>query len=310
VIHASFHVHRLSEHTEIFSKGDSAITLKTFFRISFQRVCIAGLLAFLTLESHAASDQDGAFPTNSDVVFSPLLADPREIQLAGYYYRQRDNNVGDVALGHEWGIYRWHSGRDRRWTWQWNLAGMAYSLFKLGGGVNEFETIDFFANIPIQFRRDRTSGRVTFFHNSSHLGDDYIRQARYEGSRYSVEGLKGILSYEPNDSLRVYGGGLYLLHTIPFPQRAGAQVGLEIKSPPLNRHDRYIYSLYTAHDYQPREVTRWASNGRTILGLRCTMQDSRRSLRIQIGRYFGPSPYSQFQLHRENYWDIGIGIDL
>ncbi|MFX8868193.1 DUF1207 domain-containing protein, partial [Acinetobacter baumannii] len=76
------------------------------------------------------------------------------------------------------------------------------------GGVNEFETVDFFANVPVEARYGLWSGRATLFHESSHLGDDFIRRTGTTGYRYSVEGLKIVNSLDLCRFLRVYAGAM------------------------------------------------------------------------------------------------------
>lgn len=51
------------------------------------------------------------FP-ESEQVFQHLEADPRRVQLGAAYYRLDGQNRADVALGHSWGMTRWHTNAD------------------------------------------------------------------------------------------------------------------------------------------------------------------------------------------------------
>lgn len=244
----------------------------------------------------------------SDEVFHPLLADPREMQISAAYYRLRGENAGDVGLGHTWGMARWTLRDD--WTLQWDVAGLAYSRFKVSGAVNELQTIDFVGRLPLDFRRGSFSGRAMLFHQSSHLGDDYIRRTGDEGFRYSVDGLRAQLSEELG-LLRLYGGGLYLLHSVPAPERRAVQGGFELVSPAFRWFKaKYPAFLFLAQDFQSNENAAWNVNSRTMLGVRVKAAANGRAMRFQVGYFEGHSPYGQFYLQREHFADVSIAFDF
>jgi hypothetical protein len=250
------------------------------------------------------------FP-RSDEVFRTLLADPRQIQLSAYYFHENGDDLADVALGHSWGLTRGVTTGKDPWTWQWDVEGMAFSRFLLTGSVNEFQAIDFFANLPIEVRRGAFSAKALLFHESSHLGDDYIRRTHDLGFRYSQDGLRALASYEPLSALRVYGGGYQLLHAIPAPQRTGWQTGAELSSPDFKFPSKLPYSFYLAEDVQsPRPLGPGNPNSYTVLGWRLGFYETSRSMRWHVGYFTGHSPYGQFFEQHENRWDLGVSFDL
>lgn len=263
-----------------------------------------------------AADPDGQRPparwdwfTGRREVFHPLIADPREAQIALAYYRQRGQHTADVGLGHSWGMARWTTSQG--YKLQWNVEGLAYSRFKLSGAVNEFDTVDFFANLPIEFRNGRFSARAMLFHQSSHLGDDYIRRTGDAGFRYSIDGLRGHQSFDVLKGLRVYTGQTYLLHSVPNPERRMAQAGLELSTPALYPFGKaYPSFFYLAQDCQWREYMQWNMNSRTVIGWRLRSQSQPRAVRFQLGYFEGHSPYGQFFLRRERYSDVSIIFEL
>lgn len=258
--------------------------------------------------AQAASAYYGVFPRSNEV-FHNLLADPREIQLSASYYRFQGRHTSDVALGHSWGMARWQL-RQGSWITQWNLEAMAYSRFRLGGSINEFETIDFFANLPVEVRHDIYSAKFKLYHESSHLGDDYIRRTGNSGFRYSQEGLRSVFSVEPASAFRFYGGGTYLLHSIPYSKRWAAQTGVEFKTPDLGLFEEYPCSAFLAQDFQARKNVKWNVNSHSVAGLRFGFKGSLHSMRVQISRFEGHSPYGQFFNQFEHYTDVGISFDF
>jgi hypothetical protein len=250
-----------------------------------------------------------AFPRSGEV-FQELLADPRQVQLAAQYYRQSGMDLGDVALGHSWGLARWQSAGAQPWTVQYDVEGMAYSRFRLTSGSNDFETVDFFANLPVEIRRGPVSGKFMIFHESSHLGDDYIRSTGDLGTPYSIDGLRGLLDYTSLPGLRLYAGAFYLLHTLPAPQRTGAQGGFEIAGPVRKSARKLPHRFYLAEDVQSRGSTAWNLDSETVVGMRLGIKDFDRSMRFFLGYFTGHSPFGQFYEQREDHFFIGLAFDF
>ena len=248
----------------------------------------------------------------TDQLFHRLLADPRQPQTTIRFYRLGGFNLADVGLGNTWGLARWilpgRGGED--WIFQLNLAGMGFSRFKLSGFVNEFQTIDFFGDVPLEFRRGRFSGQVMLFHESSHLGDDYIRRTESTGFRYSVEGVRAVASYEPHPLARVYAGGTGLMHPVPDDQDGALQYGFEVRSKDLGCTAQHQCWAYLAQDFKNHSRVGWNLNSKTELGMRLGAPRAVRAMRVHVGYFGGHSEYGQFHKNREHYWDLGVSFDF
>lgn len=243
-------------------------------------------------------------------VFPRLLADPRQVQLSASYYRLDGRDISDIGLGHAWGLGRWRSGKDQSLLWELDIEGMAYSRFHVKGGVNEFETVDFLAALPLTLRRGDVSFKGSLFHESSHLGDDYIRRTGSAGFRYSTEGLRLLAALEPHRMVRVYGGGNHLLHTVPVTGRGNVQAGAELMSDDLKWTRRMPIRAYAGLDAQWRQRVGWNPDTRTVGGLKFGVKDGTRALRAQGGYFSGHSPFSQFYRERERYCDFQLVLEL
>lgn len=248
------------------------------------------------------------FP-DSHHIFTRLLADPRQAQTSARYYRLGGRDTADVALGNTWGMQSWHLGRNEDWEVQWNIEGMGYSRFLLSGAVNEFQTIDFFANLPVEIRHGKKSARLTLFHESSHLGDDYFRRTGDPGSRYSVEGVRAVAAIEPGSLLRLYGGATELLHSIPSSGRATLQAGFELTTPDLRWIDHPCW-VYLAQDTQSKQYARWNISSNTELGFRVGFPGVLRAVRTHIGYFTGHSAFGQFRANKESYFHFGSSFDF
>ncbi len=270
------------------------------------------LLSVLFFAVHARASEPAStasvdFPPTYEL-FHRLLADPRQVETSASYYRLFGMNLADVALSDSWGLRRWSLGRDGDTLVQADLEGMAYSAFRLSGSVNQFETVDFFANLPVEIRRGRWSARATLYHESSHLGDDYIRSSGGTGSRYSLEGLRAVTSYDLTPGARVYGGTSYLLHRIPTMGRWGVQSGFELTSTNLHAAPRDV-RLYLAQDFQSKEALGWNINSNTEAGVRLSDVGMRRAVRVHLDHFEGHSEFGQFYSRRISMNSLAISFD-
>ncbi|MDE2492044.1 MAG: DUF1207 domain-containing protein [Elusimicrobia bacterium] len=252
------------------------------------------------------------FPRPNEI-FPLLLADPRQIQLSASYYRLDGQNTSDIALGHSWGLTRGRvgTGTPLPWLWEADVEGMAYSRFKVAGGVNEFQTVDFFANLPVTVRRGGVAFKGVLFHESSHLGDDYIRRTGDTGFRYSSEGLRGLASLDVSPVLRLYGGSEWLIHRVPAVGRWTLQAGVELVSPDLGWSAQAPTHLFLAEDLQSHERVAWNVDSHLVCGLRLGFRKNpTRSMRFQLGWFDGHSPYGQFYAQRTHYADVSLVFEL
>lgn len=261
---------------------------------------VAALLSVLAANAAARAPME-VFP-EPEKVFRQLEADPRRVQLGAAYYRLDGKDRADAALGHSWGMTRWRT-EDESWSWQWNVEAMAYSRFTLGGLLNAFETVDFVGNLPLAARHGRWSARAMLFHESSHLGDDYIRRTGDQGFRYSIDGARLTLSVEPLDWLRAYCGATYLLHTIPDPARRAAQAGVELTSRAFGAR---LLRVFAAQDVQFREAVDFHGSWRLMAGVIVGVDGAPRAMRAFVGRFDGYSSFGQLYRRRERYTDIGL----
>src|SRR6266446_10371770 len=137
------------------------------------------------------------FFANAKEVFRPLLADPREIQLALRLVTPvSKKNLGDIAIGDYFGLYRWALPWQDSYL-QWSIAGGIFARFDLVSDQKDSQVIDYSANMPIDLRVKKWSMRVMPYHISSHLGDDFIRRNGVLAEKYTLDSFKTLLGVDP-----------------------------------------------------------------------------------------------------------------
>jgi len=258
-----------------------------------------------------------AFP--QDQIFCPILADPKEARsfasLLRGTFRSLDDPSGEgttiasVGLGDSFGLIRWGGPRPNEGV-QLDVVGSIFAQFDLGAKSNDLINADYIIELPLTFRRSGFSTRVSVYHQSSHLGDEYLlRSEDIDRQNFSFESLELLASLELGP-VRVYAGGERILRREPatLPARVlhgGAELrsgrvgtvqlvgGLDFKSPDLND---------SSPAYSGRaglEVARYGSGGHPA-----------RLVTLMLEFYQGPSPYGQFFQDDISYVGVGLHFGL
>ncbi len=128
--------------------------------------------------------------------------------------------MGSVGLGQVFGLYRW-PGKQNGDGWQLNFFGAAFSQFNMDASSDDLLNTDYLVGIPLTFRYGSLSGRMRLFHQSSHLGDEFILGGTSPNRvNLSVEVLDIILAKDIGN-WRLYGGGATILRHDPDDLKQG-----------------------------------------------------------------------------------------
>lgn len=239
-------------------------------------------------------------------LFRPLLADPRwphfSVSHVWYLGDSELGRVGGVNAGETFALLRGDAPLAGRW--EIGVQGGVFSIFDLEAPSLDLVNSDFSVGLLGSFRRKGFSALLRVYHQSSHLGDEYLLRSRVQRINLSYEVVDALLSHELWKAIRVYGGGGLLVHRDPPDLKRGLlQAGVELTSPWAAWNAlRPLAGL----DLQFRQESDW----RTDLSLRGGVQiesPSLERLRVQILlEYFnGRSPNGQFFERNVEY--VGLG---
>ena len=253
-----------------------------------------------------------SFP--QDQIFCPILADPKEARsfaslLRGTFRSLGDpsgegTTIGSVGLGDAFGLVRWGGPAPNEGV-QLDVVGAIFAQFDLSAPSNDLINADYIIGLPLTFRRDGFSARVRVYHQSSHLGDEYLLRSEVDRENLSFESLE-ILASQELGPLRLYAGGEHIFRREPdtLPARlfhGGGELrtgragsvqlvaGLDLKAPDL-------------HDWSP------AVSGRMGLEMARLRSGGHppRLVTLMLELYQGPSPYGQFFQDDISY--VGVGL--
>jgi hypothetical protein len=240
-------------------------------------------------------------------LFTPLIADPKQPHFFAALLWVKSpivtGTVANVGLGED---VAFASGRNRRW--EISVAAGAFSQFNLGTRSIDLINTDFTIGFPLAYRAGAGSLRLKLYHQSSHLGDEFILNTNPTRVNLSFEALELLASREFG-AVRAYGGGEYIVRHEPADLKPGLlHAGVEFRptSPALGRG-----RLIGAIDVKSSQERKWRVgwSGRVGMELRVPMQGTAiRRFSVQLQGYTGPAPYGQF--YQENVRSLGVGIHL
>ena len=153
-----------------------------------------------------------SIPFPDEDVFRPLFADPKQPQTFATLQavKARDSKtsatVGSVGLGENFGFYS-----SRQWCngWQVGLLAGVFSQFDMNAPSTDLINTDYVVGIPLSWRSGLFSTRVRLYHQSTHLGDEFVlHNPGVARVNYSYEEAEAILFLDaPGGWGRLYAGG-------------------------------------------------------------------------------------------------------
>jgi Protein of unknown function (DUF1207) len=286
--------------------------------------CLAGPVSAQTVDAPQSSTGVGeetvgvvAFP--QDQIFRPIIADPKEPRSFASVLRGafpsvekpsgRGTAIGSVGLGDSFGLVRWGGPRVGEGV-QLDVVGAIFAQFDLDSASNDLINADYIIGLPLTIHRRGFSIRARVYHQSSHLGDEYLlRSSQIQRENLSFESLELLASQEIGP-LRVYGGGERIFRRDPDTVKPKLlHTGAEVRSGragPLQ--------LLSGIDLKTTEQHNWAQalSGRIGVELARASPGGHpvRFVTIMFELYNGPSPYGQFFQEDISYAGVGIHFSL
>ena len=269
------------------------------------------------------SEASGYVPLPRGDVFCPLLADPKgQRSFVSYLIEtnddEKDAQVGSVGISDAFGLLRVGGSRPGD-GFQISITGSVFAQFDLDVSSYDLINADYIIGIPITIRRGVFSTRLKLYHQSSHLGDEFLLRENnpdFRRENISFEGAEMLLSLD-GGPLRLYGGGEYLLRREPADlERYVAHGGLELR--PARRLVRFGslagVRFVAAGDLKASEQQDW----KPAISFRTGFEFDRprdsdppgRRWGLLFEAYDGPSPYGQFFRRDVRYFGAGIHFTL
>jgi hypothetical protein len=236
-------------------------------------------------------------------LFGPLLADPRQPRFSVSYQRYRspasEFSAASVAFGEYFGLASGFFGSSG--NSQVGIQGGVFALFNLDAPSSDLINADYWIGLPISYRKGPWSYVLRFYHQSSHLGDEFILgNPGVDRINLSYEDMELLVSYEW-ERWRLYGGGGYLLGNEPDLAPKHLQGGAEYVRPRAAGRLSFIAAI----DVQVSEELDWRRSSSYQAGFELRSSSLRR-VRLMVEHFRGHSPNGQF--YRESLRYTGLGL--
>ena len=248
------------------------------------------------------------FPTGD--LFRPLIADPKQPEFFVSINRFKSSGVrytmASVGFGETFGLYRFFGSREEDGL-QLSVEGALFAQFNLDTPSRDLINADYTIGFPVTYRHGANSLRFRIYHQSSHLGDEFLQSVNPpERVNLSYEAIELIYSREWR-GWRVYGGGEYLFDKEPDDLKPmSAHWGIEYRgSKPLVWNARPIVGV----DMKNLEEHNWAFDTSVKAGLEFGHPNpGHRRLRLMAEWYKGYNPHGQFYLNKVEYYGMGVSL--
>ncbi|MBT8338151.1 MAG: DUF1207 domain-containing protein [Gemmatimonadetes bacterium] len=253
-------------------------------------------------------------------LFCPLLADPKEEHsfvsyLRGDFPALRDGvdadprlNMASVGLADVFPLVRFGAG-SRGNGLQIGLAGAVFAQFDLDAPSYDLINADYLVGFPISFRSGSFSSRLHIYHQSSHLGDEFLLRTTLTRENLSFEAVDLVLSQEMGPA-RIYGGGEYIFNRDPSTLESSlVHGGAEVRVGSLRG-----VRLVSALDVKFTEQHDWDAGISARAGFEFALwRDEEHPPRLwglMLEFYDGPSPYGQFFQEQVRWVGLGLHFSL
>jgi len=243
-------------------------------------------------------------------LFEPLMADPKWPHFFATYQHYLDNDqlesVGAVGFGETIAFLRQNLAKDRRL--ELGVQAGVFAIFDLNADSSDLVNADYFVG-PFAAYRDGDFSIITrVYHQSSHVGDEFLLRDRLDGPRInlSYEAVDLLASYDLPAGFRIYGGGGYIFHRFPEDLEPWlAQYGVEFQSPVTFANG--LIRPVAAIDFQHKQENDFDLDLSVRAGIQ--IEDPARfssKLQFLLEYYRGRSPNGQFFEERIEYLGFGM----
>jgi hypothetical protein len=244
-------------------------------------------------------------------IFSPLLADPRWPHFSvsyGYVNRRglpRVRHLGLISLGEHVTFVEYDSEGAGRFG-----AGLqpgVHGIFDLNAPSKDLVNADYRLGVPVDYRYEGFSMEAAVFHQSSHLGDEFVFQVQTPRLNLSYEAVTLKLSQDIGPARLVAGFGR-LVHSQPANLSPWwAMQGLEW-TPALPCCNESL-AMVLAVQAEEHQKTDWHVDVSVRAGVEFVNPGrTRRRFQILLEYYRGQDPNGQFFLERIETFGLGIHL--
>lgn len=252
--------------------------------------------------------EEGKLLPELNPFFPTMLAQPH---ILGYSagYRSHDKifkSTLPVSIGDQFSLYQF------KIDW---LAGLyigieacVWAVFEAKPKSLSLINSDYFISLPLTYINNRFSARLRIFHESSHLGDEFLLENTIHRKNPSMEGIELSLAYEPIDRLDYFLGYRRIIRS---------DDGFKVKPNSVYYGFNYFFDFakvyifnvegfpYLATFFENNENNNWSFDSSIALGYQWDKSYGRK-VRIFLIGHDGFSAEGQFARKKSKYISVNL----
>ncbi|MBA2727462.1 MAG: DUF1207 domain-containing protein [Parachlamydiaceae bacterium] len=253
--------------------------------------------------------EEGGFLPEHSPFFPTMLAQPH---LLGYSagYRSYDKVFKSslpVSIGDQFSLYQFkiHSGA----RLYFGIEACVFAVFEAKTKSLSLINADYYVALPLTYINDKFSARLRVFHESSHLGDEFLLEhPKIDRKNPSMEGVDLSLAYEPVDKCVIFAGYTRILRS---------DESFKVKPNMVYYGFNYFLNFakiktfdveatpYVAAYFKNAENNNWGLDTSVALGYQWNKSYGRK-LRIYVMGHDGYSAEGQFSRNKSKYVSINL----
>jgi hypothetical protein len=241
-------------------------------------------------------------------LFDPLLADVRwprfSAEYQGYHDHPTLHSVGAANFGGMLPVIQGPFIEEGRW--ELGVQAGVFSIFDLNAASHDLVNADYWFGLPFSARWGWFSALFRIYHQSSHLGDEFLLRTGTDRVNLSYEAVDLMPSIDLWNWGRIYGGYGYLFHREPSDLKpAYVQAGAELESPvAFWGWLRPVAAL----DLKRTQEQNWSTDYSVRLGFQFENAKIFKARRLLLlGEYYkGHSPNGQFFDDPVEFFGVGL----
>lgn len=150
--------------------------------------------------------EEGRFLPELSPFFPTMLAQPH---ILGYSagYRSADKifkSTLPVSIGDQFSLFQFKITSSS--NLYLGIEACVWAIFEAKYQSLSLINADYYVALPLTYIKDKLSARLRFFHESSHLGDEFLLETKIKRVNPSMEGVDISLAYEVMDDLVCFIG--------------------------------------------------------------------------------------------------------
>jgi len=197
-------------------------------------------------------------------------------------------------------------------AWQFSISGAVLAQFNMDAS-SDLINADYIIGFPLSCRNGPWSARARLFHQSSHLGDEFLLNPQHPELKVtrvnlSFETIELLGAWEW-EGLQFTAGPSYILHTDSDLKRYSVQVGIDYQSrKPVFKPTMRLFASVLCHTW---EETDWDTDVNVKAGVNIrSPYAEKRAIQIFGEYYHGNLPFGQFYKLRAEYYGVGINVSF